>query len=103
MGNKATASLSGCLALSGQVQSVRHLNANRAVVTKTHRKLYMRTYPTLTVLPNGATITTKYHEPRRIIQLPVKFEECSLEKQKYIRLLRQPKATKETQKEITTT
>lgn len=84
-------------------QTVRNLNANRAVVTKTHRNVYLRTYPTLTVLPNGATITTKYHEPRRIVKLPVNFEECSLEKQKYIRLMRQPKTNKEKEKEIVTT
>jgi hypothetical protein len=36
---------------------VRHLNANRAVVTKIKRAKYARLYPTTAVLPNGATIT----------------------------------------------
>ena len=36
-------------------------------------------------------------------QLPVKFEECSVEMQKYLRLLRQPKSTQENVKEIKTT
>jgi len=85
------------------VSSVRHLNANRSAVTRTKRELFTRRYPTLTVLPNGATVTVKYHEPRQIIKLPVKFEECSVEMQKYLRLLRQPKSTQENVKEIKTT
>lgn len=84
-------------------QSVRNLNANRAVVTKIRRNVFPRKYPTLTVLPDGATITTKYHEPRRIIMLPVKFDDCSLEKQKYIRLMRQPKTNHQSEQEIVTT
>ena len=48
---------------------VRHLNANRSAVTRTKRELFMRKFPTLTVLPNGATITIKYPEPRRIIKV----------------------------------
>jgi len=83
--------------------SVRQLNANRSAVTRTKREVFLRKYPTLTVLPNGATITVKYHEPRQIIKLPVKFEECSVEKQKYIRLLRQPKTAKDDVKEINST
>jgi len=82
---------------------VRHLNANRSAVTRTKREVFLRKYPTLTVLPNGATITVEYHEPRQIIKLPVQFEECSLEKQKYIRLMRQPKAAQDNVKEISST
>jgi len=82
---------------------VRHLNANRSAVTRTKRALFMRKFPTLTVLPNGATITIKYPEPRKIIKLPVKFEECTPEKQKYIRLLRQPKNDQRDVKEIKNT
>ena len=37
--------------------AVRHLNANRAVVTKIKRTKFARLYPTTAVLPNGATIT----------------------------------------------
>ena len=53
--------------------SVRHFNANRAVVTKIKRNLYERTYPTVLVLENGATIDVKYSEPRMLIRYSSKF------------------------------
>jgi hypothetical protein len=45
------------LSAVSSVPPVRHLNANRAVVTKIKRAKYARLYPTTAVLPNGATIT----------------------------------------------
>jgi hypothetical protein len=51
--------------LSGQV---RHLNANRAVVTKTKRNLYERTYPTLLALPDGSTIEIRHTQPKLLLQ-----------------------------------
>lgn len=88
--------------ISQQLEFVRYLNANRAVITRAKRPIYTRRYPTLVVLPDGATITTNYHEPRRIIKLPVKFDECSPEMQKYIRLMRQPKVIEEKEADIVT-
>jgi hypothetical protein len=44
-------------AVSSSGPPVRHLNANRAVVTKIKRAKYARLYPTTAVLPNGAAIT----------------------------------------------
>ncbi|XP_050071597.1 39S ribosomal protein L55, mitochondrial [Anopheles maculipalpis] len=50
---------------------VRYLSCNTAAIVKVHRSIYARRYPTVMVLPNGATINLSYHEPRRIIKLPL--------------------------------
>ena len=39
--------------------SVRHLNANRCVVTKVKRARFARLHPTMAALPDGSTITSK--------------------------------------------
>lgn len=80
--------------------SVRHFNANRAVVTKVKRNLYERTYPTVLVLENGATINIKYSEPRMLLRMPVHFDQCSPEIQRLIRQRRMPKGTVKVEKEI---
>ncbi|XP_055529269.1 39S ribosomal protein L55, mitochondrial [Wyeomyia smithii] len=49
----------------------RFLSSNTTAVVKVHRSVYARRYPTMMVLPNGATINITYHEPRRIIKLPL--------------------------------
>uniref|UniRef100_A0A182PNP6 39S ribosomal protein L55, mitochondrial n=1 Tax=Anopheles epiroticus TaxID=199890 RepID=A0A182PNP6_9DIPT len=49
----------------------RSLSSNTAAIVKVHRSIYARRYPTMMVLPNGATINLSYHEPRRIIKLPL--------------------------------
>ncbi|XP_058464354.1 large ribosomal subunit protein mL55 [Malaya genurostris] len=49
----------------------RFLSSNTAAVVKVHRNVYARRYPTMVVLANGATININYHEPRRIIKLPL--------------------------------
>ena len=49
-------------------QTVRNLNANRAVVTKTKRGLFERTYPTLLALQDGATIEIKYTQPKLLLK-----------------------------------
>lgn len=45
------------------------LHNNIATVTKVHRDLYTRMYPTKVVLPDGASINIRYHEPRKIIKV----------------------------------
>lgn len=47
----------------------RYLNNNVASVTKVHRELYTRLYPTTVVLPDGSSINIRYDEPRRIIKV----------------------------------
>uniref|UniRef100_A0A1Y9H9E9 39S ribosomal protein L55, mitochondrial n=1 Tax=Anopheles farauti TaxID=69004 RepID=A0A1Y9H9E9_9DIPT len=60
-------------ALTQQINGcfTRCLSSNTAAVVKVHRSIYARRYPTVMVLPNGATINLKYHEPRKIIKLPL--------------------------------
>lgn len=47
---------------------IRHVSSATAAITKVHRLLYCRNYPTLVVQPDGSTINIRYHEPRQIIQ-----------------------------------
>ena len=50
-------------------QQVRHLNANRAMVTRIKRNVFEKKYPTMLVRPDGSTVTVKYHAPRQIIKV----------------------------------
>ena len=56
-------------------QAVRNLNANRAVVTKTKRALFERTYPTLLALQDGATIEINYPQPKLLLKYDNLFRE----------------------------
>ncbi|XP_055587197.1 39S ribosomal protein L55, mitochondrial [Uranotaenia lowii] len=62
--------LQRCSSVGAKV-GIRQLSSNTAAIVKIHRSLYARRYPTMVVLPNGATININYHEPRRIIKLPL--------------------------------
>ncbi|XP_078050354.1 mitochondrial ribosomal protein L55 [Augochlora pura] len=57
----------------------RGLNCWTAAITKAHRKLYLRTYPTHLVNPDGSSIIIDYHEPRQIIKLPLNLDLLSPE------------------------
>lgn len=48
---------------------IRNVSSKSAAVTKIHRTLYCRMYPTLLVQPDGSTINIRYHEPRQIIRV----------------------------------
>ncbi|KPI97968.1 39S ribosomal protein L55, mitochondrial [Papilio xuthus] len=65
----------------------RFLNNNVASITKVHREVYARLYPTTVVLPDGASINIRYHEPRKIIKLPLDMSLLS-EEERRIRLER---------------
>ena len=60
----------GCLTCRGAVIAayVRY-SSTRTSVTRTKRSIYVRTYPTIVVLPDGATINIRYKEPRGIIKV----------------------------------
>lgn len=60
----------------------RNLNNNVATITKIHRDLYTRMYPTNVVLPDGSSINIRYHEPRRIIKLPLDLSQLTDEERK---------------------
>lgn len=49
--------------------STRGLSAVTASITRTRRAIAPRTYPTVLVLPDGASINIRYHEPRKIIKV----------------------------------
>ncbi|EDW83633.1 uncharacterized protein Dwil_GK13715 [Drosophila willistoni] len=53
------------------LQQVRTLSSATAVVTRLHRSVYCRLYPTVVVQPDGSTINIRYQEPRKIIKLPL--------------------------------
>lgn len=51
------------------LDQVRYVSSKTAAITKVHRLIYCRMYPTLLVQPDGSTINIRYHEPRRIIRV----------------------------------
>ncbi|EDV44374.1 uncharacterized protein Dana_GF18943 [Drosophila ananassae] len=53
------------------VQQLRCLSSATTAVTRLHRSVYCRLYPTVVVQPDGSTINIRYHEPRKIIKLPL--------------------------------
>ncbi|XP_011631178.1 39S ribosomal protein L55, mitochondrial [Pogonomyrmex barbatus] len=69
----------------------RNLNCWSATITKKHRTVYERTYPTTLVFPDGSSIEIQYHEPRKIITLPVNMAELSEAEQKRRLEMRKPK------------
>ncbi|XP_055850184.1 39S ribosomal protein L55, mitochondrial [Episyrphus balteatus] len=52
-------------------QQQRCISSATASITKLHRSVYCRMYPTVVVLPDGSSINIRYHEPRKIIKLPL--------------------------------
>lgn len=69
----------------------RNLNCWTAAITKKHRAVYERTYPTTLVFSDGSSIDIEYHEPRKIICLPLNMAELSPEAQKKRLEMRKPK------------
>ncbi|XP_053602271.1 large ribosomal subunit protein mL55 [Plodia interpunctella] len=69
----------------------RDLNNNVAAITKIHRDMYMRTYPTTVVLSDGSSINIRYHEPRKIIKLPLDLSQLTDEERKLRLDKRKPK------------
>merc|ERR1712106_710036 len=47
------------------------INAHRASIARVGRLTYTRMYPTTLVLSDGSSFTIRYHEPRKIIKLPL--------------------------------
>ncbi|KAI8119779.1 39S ribosomal protein L55, mitochondrial [Lucilia cuprina] len=52
-------------------QQLRQISSASAAVTRLHRSIYARQYPTVVVLPDGSTINIRYSEPRKIVKLPL--------------------------------
>lgn len=61
-----------CVKISHFLAPVRRISSSTAAITKVHRKVYGRSFPTLLVQPDGSSIRIRYHEPRRIIEVSLK-------------------------------
>lgn len=46
------------------------------------RNVYPRSYMVSLVFNDGSSITTRYHEPRKVIKVPLTIEECKNEVEK---------------------
>ncbi|XP_003741756.1 39S ribosomal protein L55, mitochondrial [Galendromus occidentalis] len=66
-------------------------NTNEAFITRPKRSVYVRTYPTTLIQPDGSTFTIRYHEPIQAITLPLDFDALTPEEQKMVLLSRRPK------------
>jgi len=60
------------LANSLNLIQTRGISSATAAVTRLHRTIYCRMYPTIVVQPDGSTIKIRYHEPRKIIKVMLK-------------------------------
>ncbi|XP_014603818.1 PREDICTED: 39S ribosomal protein L55, mitochondrial [Polistes canadensis] len=69
----------------------RNLNCWTAAITKKHQNVYVNTYPTILVLPDGSSMNIEYNIPRKIIVLPLNIAELSEEEQKLKIETRKPK------------
>lgn len=54
-----------------RLSQIRSISSATSSITKVHRLLYCRYYPTTLVQPDGSTFTIRYHEPRQIIQVNI--------------------------------
>ncbi|XP_066593178.1 large ribosomal subunit protein mL55 [Prorops nasuta] len=70
----------------------RNLNCWSAAITRKHRKVFARTYPTALVFPDGSSINIDYHEPRKIIKLPLDLSTLTEEQRKLRLMKRIPKS-----------
>ncbi|XP_063704632.1 large ribosomal subunit protein mL55 [Culicoides brevitarsis] len=71
--------------------AVRYLSSTTASVTRLHRHIYARIYPTVVALPDGSTFNIRYHEPRKIIKLPLDLSTLTEAERKARVLKRKPK------------
>ena len=71
--------------------SVRNLSNKSALISKTKREYYLRTYPTTVVEPDGSSYTIRYQEPRRIIKLPLDVTTLTPEELTELMYKRKPK------------
>ncbi|VVC92858.1 unnamed protein product [Leptidea sinapis] len=74
-----------------QCVCTRDINNSVCSIAKIHREIYTRLYPTKVVLPNGASINIRYHEPRKIIKLPLDLSLLTEEEKKARLERRKPK------------
>ncbi|XP_017480070.1 PREDICTED: 39S ribosomal protein L55, mitochondrial [Rhagoletis zephyria] len=85
--------------IPGQYQ-VRHISSATAAVTRLHRSVYRRMYPTVVVQPDGSTINIRYQEPRKIIKLPLDLSTLSEAERKARLEARKPRKKVKIQDEV---
>lgn len=83
-----------------RLTSRRNASSTTCAVTRIHREVYARTYPTILVKPDGSTFTIPYHEPRKIIKLPLDLSTLSESERKARIEKRKPRQKVEIQEEI---
>lgn len=81
-------------------QQVRCISSATAAVTRLHRTVYCRMYPTVVVQPDGSTINIRYHEPRKIIKLPLDLNTLSEADRKARLEARKPRKKVKTMEEV---
>lgn len=62
--------------------STRDITCWTAAITKKHREIYVRTYPTILQYPDGSTINIQYKEPTGVIRLPLDLSTLTEEEKK---------------------
>ncbi|XP_069970662.1 large ribosomal subunit protein mL55 [Penaeus vannamei] len=68
------------------------INCHRASIARIGRLTYTRMYPVSIVQTDGSTINVRYHEPRKIIKLPLDLSTLSEAERRKRLEARKPKA-----------
>ncbi|XP_071515548.1 large ribosomal subunit protein mL55 [Panulirus ornatus] len=76
------------------------INCHRASIARTGRLVYTRMYPTVLVQSDGSTVNIRYHEPRKIIKLPLDLTTLSEVERKKRLLARKPRVKVVIEEEI---
>lgn len=74
--------------------------SNMASISRVKRATCVRQYPTVLVQPDGSTLTVRYHEPRYLIKMPLRFEELTPEQQQVVLVKRKPPEVVVVQEEL---
>ncbi|XP_042885833.1 39S ribosomal protein L55, mitochondrial-like isoform X2 [Penaeus japonicus] len=69
-----------------------NINCHRASIARIGRLTYTRMYPVTIVQTDGSTINVRYHEPRKIIKLPLDLSTLSEAERRKRLEARKPKA-----------
>uniref|UniRef100_A0A336LVQ4 CSON002935 protein n=1 Tax=Culicoides sonorensis TaxID=179676 RepID=A0A336LVQ4_CULSO len=81
-------------------QAIRSISSSTSAVTRMHRSLYARSYPTIVVQSDGSTFNIRYHEPRKIIKLPLDISTLSEANRKVRLENRKPKQKIKVEEEL---
>lgn len=88
------------MSVKNTVTGIRYLSSLSASITRAHRNIYSRTYPTVIVNSDGSTFNIRYQEPRKIIKLPLDVWTLSEAERKAKIESRKPKVAVKIQEEL---